>query len=96
VCFSDGPFEFGCCTLNVPADTLKVLVAKIFADFLFNYYINDDIDDYVVVFSDLILSVRWHKEHLAMIVMFLGMIQKLASLDPKPNFLKTPDGWKEI
>jgi len=27
--FSDGPFEFGCCTLNVPVDTLKVRVTDI-------------------------------------------------------------------
>jgi len=26
LCFSDGPFEFGCCTLNVPPDTLKVFL----------------------------------------------------------------------
>jgi len=26
IIFSDGPFEFGCCTLNVPPDTLKVVI----------------------------------------------------------------------
>jgi len=36
-CFSDGPFEFGCCTLNVPPDTLKVLFTDIFGDFSVMY-----------------------------------------------------------